>query len=280
MPLILQRRRQTARYFRQEIAPDLGIDMVYIPAGNFLMGSPEDEEGRALDESPQHPVSVLAFCMGKYPVTQAQWRVVAGLPQVNLPLELEPSHFKGDDLPVEQVSWLDAEEFCLRLSAHTQREYRLPSEAEWEYACRAGTTTPFHFGQTISSEVANYRAQYWELSGTTYSGKYGDGELGEFREKTTPVGLFKVANNFGLFDMHGNVWEWCQDCWHSDYQDAPRDAVAWIDSKSSKDTNRVLRGGSWDYSPEYCRSAFRDFFNPALRYDDVGFRVVLPARTL
>jgi formylglycine-generating enzyme required for sulfatase activity len=254
--------------------------MVYIPAGNFQMGSPEDEQGRSSDESPQHLVSVPAFCMGKYPITQAQWRVVAGLSQVKHPLELEPSNFKGDDLPVEQVSWLDAEEFCLRLSAHTQREYRLPSEAEWEYACRAGTTTPFHFGQTISSEIANYRAQDWEINDKTYSGKYGAGELGEFREKTTPVGSFKVANNFGLFDMHGNVWEWCQDNWHSSYQDAPRDASAWLDSESSKSANRVLRGGSWTFIPEYCRSAFRYYSDPVDRDLIIGFRVVLPARTL
>jgi formylglycine-generating enzyme required for sulfatase activity len=270
MPLILQRRRQTARYFRQEIAPDLGIDMVYIPAGNFLMGSPEDEEGRSSYESPQHPVSVAAFCMGKYPITQAQWRVVARLPQVNRALELEPSHFKGDDLPVEEVSWLDAEEFCLRLSAHTQREYRLPSEAEWEYAARAGTTTPFHFGETIDPQLANY-------DGTHI---YGRGQKGQYRGETKPVGSFKVANNFGLFDMHGNVWEWCQDCWHSDYQDAPRDVSVWLDTESSKNSFRVLRGGSWVDSPEYCRSAIRDYHVHDVRVNHLGFRVVTPARTL
>ncbi len=280
MALILQHRRHTARYFAQEISQGVSIDMVYIPNGNFQMGSPADEEGRMLRESPQHLVSVPAFCMGKYPITQVQWRVVAGLPQVKHHLDLEPSNFQGDDLPVEQVSWLDAEEFCLRLSAHTQREYRLPSEAEWEYACRAGTITPFHFGQTISAEVANYRAQDWEINDKTYSGKYGAGELGEFRENTTPVGSFKVANNFGLFDMHGNVWEWCQDHWYSDYQDAPRDASAWLDSESSETELRVLRGGSWFNYPELCRSAIRNYFFPGVRNYVIGFRVVLPARTV
>ena len=154
--------------------------------------------------------------MGKYPVTQAQWRFVAAqLPQVNRELEIDPSRFKGDNLPVETISWLDAEEFCQRLSHHTGRLYRLPSEAEWEYACRAGTTTPFHFGETISPEFANYNGEY----------TYGNGEKGVYRKQTTPVGSFQVANPFGLYDIHGNVWEWCADDWHKNYQGAPSDGI-------------------------------------------------------
>ncbi|NEO21280.1 MAG: formylglycine-generating enzyme family protein, partial [Moorea sp. SIO4A5] len=126
--------------------------MVAIPEGSFIMGSPETEEGHTNDESPQHRVTVTSFFMGKYPVTQAQWQAVAALPQVNRELEPDPSHFKGKNRPVEQVSWYDAVEFCERLSQYTKRPYRLPSEAEWEYACRAGTTTPFHFGETITTD--------------------------------------------------------------------------------------------------------------------------------
>jgi formylglycine-generating enzyme required for sulfatase activity len=156
--LLLQRTRKSAKYFAQEIATGVTIDMVYVPGGEFLMGSPEDEEGRLENESPQHLVKVPAFLMGKYPVTQAQWRVAAGLPRVNRDIESNPSRFEGDNLPVELVSWLEVMEFCVRLSRKTERDYRLPSEAEWEYACRAGTMTPFHFGSTISFEVASYHA--------------------------------------------------------------------------------------------------------------------------
>jgi formylglycine-generating enzyme required for sulfatase activity len=255
--------------------------MVLIPGNSFQMGASEQEEGFYEEETPQHLVTVPSFCMGRYPVTQAQWAAVATLPQIKRPLDPQPSKFSGDNLlPVEQVSWLDAEEFCLRLSEHVQQEYRLPTEAEWEYACRAGTTTPFHFGKTISSDVANYRAQDWEYEGKTYSGKYGYGKLGEFREKTTPVGYFKVANRFGLSDMHGNVWEWCQDHCHSDYKGAPKDGSAWIDSNAEEDKNRVLRGGSWNFSPRNCRSAVRNGNHPGFRNGNVGFRVVSRARTL
>jgi formylglycine-generating enzyme required for sulfatase activity len=281
MPLTLQRSRYQAQHFTQTITEGVGIDMVLISGDSFQMGVVEQEEGFYEWEAPQHLVTVPSFCMGRYPVTQAQWAAVAILPQIKRHLDPQPSNFSGDDLPVEQVSWLDAEEFCLRLSEHVQQEYRLPTEAEWEYACRAGTTTPFHFGKTISSDIANYRAQDWKISeDTTYSGKYGEGKLGEFREKTTPVGYFKVANRFGLSDLHGNVWEWCQDHWHSDYKGAPKDGSAWIDSDAKEDKNRVLRGGSWNYNPRNCRSAARLNNNPDYRYYNVGFRVVSRARTL
>ena len=136
---------KTARYFIETLPNDVRLDMVEIPAGIFEMGAPESEKESLDRERPQHEVSLQTFCMGKYPITQEQWRVVATLPQINQELNPEPSHFKGDKRPVESVSWLDALEFCRRLSKYSRREYRLPSEAEWEYACRARTTTPFHF---------------------------------------------------------------------------------------------------------------------------------------
>ncbi len=139
-------------------------------------------------EGPQHEVTVSGFFLGKYVVTQAQWRAVAGLPQVNMEMPLEPSNFKGEDRPVEQVSWYEAEEFCARLSIHTGRRYRLPSEAQWEYACRAGTKMPFHFGATITTDLANYCGQDREINNKTYSGSYGDGPKGEYRKRRHLLG--------------------------------------------------------------------------------------------
>ena len=182
--------------------------------------------------SEQHEVTIADFFIGKYPITQAQWRAVAALPEVERSLEPDPSNFKGDNRPVESMTWEDAVEFCARLTAKTGRTYRLPSEAEWEYACRAGTTGPFHFGETITPDLANYDGNY----------TYGDGPKGRYRNKTTPVGQFP-ANAFGLYDMHGNVWEWCQDHYHSDYIGAPTDGSAWVSGGDS--SRRMLRGGSW-----------------------------------
>ena len=179
-----------------------------------------------------------------------------------LNLAPDPSEFKGDNLPVEQVSWEDAQEFCRRLSVKTGKDYRLPTEAEWEYACRAGTKTPFYFGETIAADLANYDAR----------DAFGEGPTGEYRGKTTVVGSFP-ANAFGLYDMHGNVWEWCEDHWHETYVGAPEDGSAWISSDESKDP-RVLRGGSWDLNPGGCRSAPRYGFAPDGGLDNVGFRVV------
>ena len=233
--------------------------MVSIPGGTFMMGSAEDEPDRQENEI-QHEVSVPPFFLGRYPITQAQWRVVADLPQVNRELKAEPSRFKGENLPVEQVSWYEAVEFCDRLAAQTGHPYRLPSEAEWEYACRAGTTTPFHFGRTLTTEVANY---YGEST-------YADGPKGEYRETTTPVDHFEIANAFGLSDMHGNVWEWCQDHYDS-YDKTPIDGSVWVTSDDEK--GRVLRGGSWGFNPRYCRSAYRSYLTPDFRGDSFGFRV-------
>jgi formylglycine-generating enzyme required for sulfatase activity len=212
--------------------------------------------------------------MGKYPITQAQWKAIASRTdlKVEKDLDLNPAHFKdrpdSDRRPVEQVNWDHAIEFCARLSKLTVREYRLPSEAEWEYACRAGTTTPFYFGETITGELANYDA----------SNTYAEEAKGEYRQQTTPVGQFP-PNAFGLYDMHGNVWEWCADTWHDNYDGAPTDGSVWTENG---DDNRSLpRGGSWYFNPFGCRSAFRSI---SIRRDNLslnGFRVVCGAgRTL
>ena len=274
-----ERRRETVRFFVEVLGENLDLQMAQIPAGKFLMGSPEAELERRSSEGPQHEVSVALFYMGVYPVTQAQWRFVAGLTQVERELAPDPARFKGDDRPVEQVSWYEAVEFCARLSAYTGREYRLPTEAEWEYACRAGTTTPFHFGETITTEVANYCGVDEEIGGTLYSGNYGSGPKGGYRKETIPVNHFGIANAFGLYDMHGNVWEWCLDHWHSNYEDAPTDGSAW--STDNAGASRVRRGGSWTDFPANCLSAIRNYVTPAFRLNDVGFRVVCVApRTL
>jgi formylglycine-generating enzyme required for sulfatase activity len=263
--------RKKARYFIETLPNNIPLEMVEIPAGSFVMGAPESEKESRDNERPQRDVSVPTFCMGKYPITQAQWGVVATLPQINQELNPDPSNFKGDQCPVEQVSWLDAMEFCRRLSKHTRREYRLPSEAEWEYACRAGTTTPFHFGETITTDYVNYDGGY----------PYGDAPKGEDRNDTTDVGSFKAANTFGLYDMHGNVWEWCADDWHDSYEGAPKDAQIWIkDIKNYEDPESVklLRGGSWFYIAGNCRSACRLNDNARNQDYDIGFRVVCVVR--
>ena len=251
----------------------LPLRMMQIPAGTFFMGSPPDEIGRLESEGPQHKVTLSQFFMGKYPVTQAQWRVVSALPQVNRELKVDPSHFKGDLRPIGSVSWYNAVEFCDRLTILTNRQYRLPSEAEWEYACRAGTTTPFHFGKTITTDLANYRGTDNEQF--KWSGSYGDGPKGEYREETTPVTQFEGANAFGLCDLYGNVWEWCQDYWHDNYESAPTNGSAWIEGG---DLDRhIRRGGSWYFNPRNCRSAHRNGFEHSSVFSDTGFRVCCSA---
>ncbi|NJM70661.1 MAG: formylglycine-generating enzyme family protein [Scytonema sp. RU_4_4] len=262
-------KRQTAQCFIEDLGNGMTLEMVLLRRGSFIMGAPETEEGRSDRERPQHEVTIPTFFLSKYPITQAQWRAVAALPQVNRELNPDSSYFKGDNRPVEYVSWYDAVGFCQRLTSHTKRQYRLPSEAEWEYACRAGTTTPFHFGETITSELANYNGNY----------TYGAGIKGTYREQTTEVGSFGVANAFGLYDMHGNVWEWCLDDWHDNYEGAPTDGSPWFDDNDNfykKQRRGLLRGGSWLSRPKYCRSASRYYNDRAERgiIDDlIGFRV-------
>ena len=263
-------RQGSNQYYEEAITEGvLPLRMMRIRAGTFLMGSPADELERIDAEGPQHEVSVSQFFMSKYPVTQGQWQAVAALPKVKQDLNADPSQFKGAFLPVEQVSWYEAVEFCDRLTLHTNRQYRLPTEAEWEYACRAGTTTPFHYGETITTELANYRGTDDEEY--SWSGSYGDGPKGEHREKTTPVNQFDSPNAYGLCDMHGNVWEWCQDHWHSNYDNAPADGQAWLTEDDA--AYRVLRGGSWLYIPGNCRSASRYDNTPDYRLSFIGFRV-------
>ena len=247
-----------AQYFVESLDDTVELEMVSIPGGKFTMGAPQEESESREDERPRHLVTVKPFFMGKYPITQAQWRAIASLPKIKHDLHPDPSYFKGDNRPVERVSWYDADEFCDRLSKVTGRTYRLPSEAEWEYACRARTTTPFHFGATITTNLANFCEQGPTMNRVEY-------------KQTTDVGSFP-ANAFGLYEMHGNVWEWCADNWHEDYQDAPSDGSVWVINGNSE--YRILRGGSWDYFSTFCRCTYRFFENPQVKDKEFGFRVV------
>ena len=263
--------------FDEDLGEGIALRMMQIQGGIFMMGSPEDELDNYGDEQPQHEVRVATFFMGKYPITQAQWRFVAALAPVKTELDSDPSNFKGGNRPVELVSWHEAVEFCQRLSRYSQKQYQLPTEAQWEYACRAGTTTPFHFGETITTELANYQGT--DNKELERSGSYGDGPKGEYREQTTPINEFAISNSFGLCDMHGNVWEWCADHWHENYESAPIDGSAWLTADGTSD--RVIRGGSWGGTPRNCRSATRLYDTPDNRYDNTGFRVCcLAPRTL
>ena len=238
-------------------------EMVVVPPGSYEMGSPSHEDGRGADEGPVHRVSIAEpFAVGVNEVTFREWdacRRGGGC-----------SHSPGDrgwgrgDRPVIKVSWEDAKEYVRWLSRETGEEYRLLSESEWEYAARAGTTGPFHFGSTISPEEANYDGNY----------TYGSGRKGRYRSRTVPVGSFP-SNAFGLHDVHGNVAEWVEDCWHDGYRGAPSDGRAWTTGGDC--ARRVLRGGSWFDTPRFLRSAFRLRNVSGLRYNFVGFRI---ARTL
>jgi formylglycine-generating enzyme required for sulfatase activity len=270
----------------------LTLTLVEIPAGEYSMGSSDEEPERFNGEEPRHRVSLEGFFLGQSPITQAQWRVVAqweeregerwGRTLQPDPSRFQPSDDKSrdrgtfgsfhllegetttDERPVDSVTWDDAMEFCQRLSQRTGRHYTLPSEAQWEYACRAGTTTPFAFGDTLTDELANCDARY----------AYANGPKGEWRQQTTPVGRFP-ANAWGLYDMHGNVWEWCLDHWHQNYEGAPEDGSAWLyDGEKKKEADHLLRGGSWFNRPWSCRSACRDRLWPGFVIGSVGFRVV------
>jgi formylglycine-generating enzyme required for sulfatase activity len=244
-----------ARFFSENLANAVSLAMVLIPGGTFLMGSPDNQH-----ESPQHKVRVPPFFMSKYAITQAQWQAVAALPQSEIFLNSEPSCFKGANRPVEQVSWYEVREFCARICKKTKHNYRLPTEAEWEYACRAGTTTKFHFGDAIANNLANYsKLNYAYQPPITYTAQ------------TAVVGSFP-PNAFGLYDMHGNVWEWCADNWHENYHGAPQDGTIW--TSGTNRAYRMLRGGSWGDSSNSCRSAYRLRLDAGNRLVNVGFRVV------
>ncbi len=259
----INRSRGRAESFQEDLGSGVFLEMVKILGGSFLMGSPESELERYDNESPQHKVNIKPFFMGKFQVTQKQYEVI---------MDENPSHFKGEKKPVEKITWDNAVEFCSRISQRTGKTYRLPSEAEWEYACRAGTTTPFHFGETIFTDLANYRGTDWNYEGRLYPGNYGSGSKGEYRKQITDVGSFP-ANAFGLYDMHGNVWEWCQDSWHKNYQGAPTDGTAWVINDNENDY-RLLRGGSCFNDPRYCRCAYRSWIERGSVDFNIGFRVV------
>jgi len=269
-PLAIRRHKSKARLYTEKLSESVTLDMVYIPSGKFMMGAPETKESSRDNERPQHLVTLPAFFMGRYPITQAQYEAI---------MEINPSRFKdkpdSDRRPVENVSWNNANKFCKRLSDRTGREYLLPSEAQWEYACRAKPSPqaplpkgegskiypPFHFGETISTELANYNGNY----------TYANGEKGVFRKETTPIGDFGVANEFGLSDMHGNVLEWCLDTWHGNYDEAPTDGSAWTELNK---TSHILRGGSWIDIPQNCRSAYRYYLDHDFLNNSIGFRVL------
>ena len=264
----IDRTRLESEYFSEELSRDVSLEMMAIPGGQFVMGASK-RESNLTRERPQHEVEVPPFFMSKFAITQAQWREVAtNYPRSRRNLNPTPSLFIGDRLPLEGISWGDGIEFCRRLSRETRRKYRLPSESEWEYACRAGTETPFYFGETITSNLANYRGDR----------VYAEEEAGEFRDRTTEVGMFP-PNAFGLYDMHGNVWEWCQDMWHPDYYNAPKNGKARTPKtdRGLDDDRSLLRGGAWESSPIRCRSAYRTRDERESRSEIFGFRVVCEA---
>ena len=256
----VKRKKLKARYFTEDLGNSVLLDMVKIPSGSFEMGSPSNETQRNSNEGPRHTVKVASFWMGKFEITQEQWQAV---------MDNNPSGF-GDtgNLPIEKVSWHDAKEFVDRLNVRQPKPkcigYRLPSEAEWEYAARAGTTTPFAFGETITPQIVNYDGN------NPYANVLA--LVGEYRRKTIPVDKIKVANAFGLFGMHGNAWEWCEDRYHDSYNGAPTNGIAWVSGGDS--SQRMFRGGSWVNNGNNARSAFRNYYKPDAKENYLGFRVV------
>ncbi|BAY83241.1 serine/threonine protein kinase [Calothrix parasitica NIES-267] len=253
---VIKKEGDEAKYFIEKLGNDITLEMVQITGGKFVMGSPDSEEKRKNNEIPQHEVTIPSFFMSRYTITQAQYRAITGK---------NPAKFKGENLPVEYVSWNDAVKFCQKLSQKTERNYRLPTEAEWEYACRANTNTPFNFGENITTDLANYDGNYI----------YNSSPQGIFIKETTEVGTYP-PNAFGLYDMHGNVWEWCQDSCHSNYKNAPTDGSAWLNNLNP---SRILRGGSWYVIPSKCRSSSRYYANRDHRDLDIGFRLVISSNS-
>ncbi|CAN1209823.1 Serine/threonine kinase [Tumidithrix helvetica PCC 7403] len=249
----LERKRGKAEYIRLDLGNGVTLDLVNIPAGKFMMGSNEHDS-----EKPIHEVTLSSFWMGKCVVTNSQWEAMMG----TKPSEKYDVKFQGKNQPVVGVLWDDCKEFCKKLSEKTKKNVRLPSEAEWEYACRAGTTTPFHFGETITPELVNYYGNH----------PYAGAPKGEYREKTVDVESFS-PNAWGLYQMHGNVWEWCEDVWHENYQGAPTDGKSWLNGGDR--SRRALRGGSWCNNAINCRSASRCRLILDVRIVNFGFRVVV-----
>ena len=265
-----RRQREEAERRRRQLEPGRRFrdcpgcpEMAVVPAGSFMMGSPSSEEGRGDDEGPQHRVTIAEpFAVGVFEVTFREWGACVSGGGCNGYRPDDEGWGRGDR-PVINVNWEDAQAYVRWLSGKTRQRYRLLSESEWEYVARAGTTGPFHTGATISTDQANYNGYF----------TYGGGRQSVYRERTVPVGTFS-PNGFGLHDVHGNVWEWTQDCWNEGYNGAPRDGRAWAQGNCSP---RVARGGSWNYFPRGLRSANRYRVTTGIRYYVQGFRI---ARTL
>ncbi|MGB3494633.1 MAG: formylglycine-generating enzyme family protein [Elainellaceae cyanobacterium] len=253
--------KHSAQFFTEPVNSTETLELVAIAPGQFWMGASRTEAQAKDHEFPRHRVTLSPFFISKYPTTQAQWAAVAALPKVQRELPIAPSHFQGSDRPVESVSWLDAMEFCDRLSQHTGRRYQLPSEAQWEYACRAGTQTPFSTGETITSQFADYVGTYTYKSET----------VSDYRQATLPVGQLS-PNAHGLHDMHGNVWEWCADQWHANYRGAPANGQPWV-SAQQPSPMRTIRGGGWLDAPANIRSASRSSYRETGLNRTIGFRV-------
>ncbi|MCA9928815.1 MAG: formylglycine-generating enzyme family protein [Anaerolineales bacterium] len=250
---VIGQTNHTAEQLSIPLGSKILLKLVAIPGGSFMMGSPA---GVGYDEErPLHLVTIAPFWLGIYPVTQAQWNHVMG--EIN-----NISRFKGASLPVNNVNWLDAQAFCQWLTDHMSSKFYLPSEAQWEYACRAGTTTPFHFGETITTDYANFQGEF----------VYGQAPQGSYRHVTTEVGSFP-PNAFGLYDMHGNVLEWCADPWHKDYAGAPENGRVW--QATHPTPYSVIRGGSWHDTPDAARSSARTRFIATEADDFIGFRVAM-----
>jgi len=247
---IIVRTHYAVEQFTEDLGNGISLDMVIIPAGSYQMGSRQFEGNP--DEHPQHFLTIKSFMMARCLITQVQWKAI----MKKLPL----CRFKGDNLPVERISWQDAYKFCAMLSQKTGRNYRLPSETQWEYACRAGTSTPFSFSETLTSDLANYNAEH----------TFKDEPRGVYFHSTNEGGKYP-PNAFGLYDMHGNLMEWCADNWIDDYRMSPRDGS---DYQMIDNLYRVVRGGSWHEPPELCRSAARIKFLQSDAEEFIGFRVV------
>jgi formylglycine-generating enzyme required for sulfatase activity len=247
---LLSKSEHQAQQVIEELGDGINLEMVAIPGGFFQMGS--RFEGGYADELPLHPVFLGPFWLGKYPITQAQWGRVMG--------RLPDCRFHAPDRPVETICWKESLDFCARLSRLTGRRYQLPSEAQWEYACRAGTFTPFSLGETITADYANFVGEH----------TYRDELRGVYRHGTLPVGSF-LPNPWGIYDMHGTVWEFCMGCWTEDYAGAPIDGQPVIKAGGY----RVARGGSWHEPPSHCRSAVRLRVEEGERSEFYGLRVML-----